>query len=107
MYSDLFDAYIYFRRNHFQITASIFLNNRNWAKYANLNGEFFEIKHYELDVYAVKSENKREMIKIQQSNNSDRKRTDFKPCIIQNTNSSDNICVSVKRLHISSTTKIQ
>ena len=76
----------------------------NFPKYAYFNRNVYEVNHYELEIYAVKSEDKSQRIPIEQSNKLDRKHARLNSYVIETIKSKENR-FTLRRLHISATTR--
>ena len=102
-YSGTYSSYISQRKNHFQITLQTLVDKT--AKYVFYNGQLYEIDHFELHIYAVKSEFKSDRIEIRQSNIGDRRHLEYKPMCIRRLEVNNDNHITAKRLHFGQITK--
>ena len=102
-YSPVQDSYISHKKNHFQITTQSLVDRL--PKYVYAEDKFHEISHFCVDMYAVKCENKTEIVSINQSNLKERKHKKYIPIEIKTLVPHQDNLVTIKRLHFGDVTK--
>ena len=102
-YSEIFESYISQRKNHFQITIQVLVHAL--VKYVRAHEQYYEIDHYQLEIYAIKNEDKSERIEIHQSNKGDRRHLKYMPIEFKALLPNQENRQSAKRLHFGEITK--